>query len=71
MFVASVVVVAVFCLLFGEGSVVAGPNAAGWIVVAALATGLVATAIEVFTPLGIDNLTVPILTSLFFYAVFV
>jgi len=71
MFVTSVIAVAIFCLLFGEGSIVAGPNAAGWIIVAALATGLVATAVEVFTPLGIDNLTVPILTSLFFYTVFV
>jgi phytol kinase len=71
MFVASVVVVALFCVLFGDGSIVSGPHAAGWIIGASVATAAVATAVELFTPLGIDNLTVPILTSLFFYAVFV
>jgi phytol kinase len=71
MFVASFVVVAVFCLLFGSEIVGTGAQAALWIVLASLATAAVATAVEVFTPLGIDNLTVPILTSLFFFAVFV
>ena len=64
MFGASVAVVVVFMLLYG------GDVAGGRVLVAALATGAVATVIELLTPFGIDNLTVPILTSLFFYAVF-
>lgn len=71
MFVASTLVVAAFCLIFGQDTIASGANAAGWIIAAALTTGAVATAVEVFTPLGIDNLTVPILTSLFFHEVFV
>ena len=66
MFVASAVVVVVFILLFGSQ-----PTAAGWLIAAAFATGAVATAVELLTPFGVDNLTVPVLTSLFFYAVFV
>ncbi len=42
----------------------------GSLVLAALATGAVATLIEYVTPFGLDNLTVPILTSLFFAGVF-
>ena len=66
MFIASVVVVVAFVLLFGSQ-----PVDIGWLIAAALATGAVATAIELLTPFGIDNLTVPALTALFFYAVFV
>jgi len=66
MFIASVVVVVAFVLLFGPQ-----PANAGWLIVAALATGAVATAIELLTPFGVDNLTVPVLTALFFFAVFV
>ena len=46
---------------------------AGWatgrIVIYALAGALVATVVEILTPLGLDNLTVPILTALFCSAV--
>ena len=47
------------------------PGYAGPLVLAALLTGLVATVIEYVTPLGLDNLSVPILTTLFFQGVFV
>ena len=46
------------------------PISTGEIVLAAAATAAVATFVEASTPLGLDNLTVPILTSLFFYGVF-
>ena len=65
MFIASAAVVVAFVLLFGSQ-----PASVGWLIAAALATGAVATAIELLTPFGIDNLTVPALTSLFFFAVF-
>jgi phytol kinase len=41
----------------------------GSLILAALVTGAVATLIEYVTPFGLDNLTVPILTSLFFAGV--
>jgi phytol kinase len=63
MFGASAVVVAAFMLLSTDAGV-------GSVIVAALATGAFATAVELLTPFGIDNLTVPILTSLFFFATF-
>ena len=46
------------------------PEFSGSIIFAALSTGVVAMTIEYLTPFGLDNLTVPILTSLFFYGVF-
>jgi len=63
MFVASAVVAFVFLLAFG------GSGNTVTMVVASLATAAVATTIEVVTPLGLDNLTVPILTTLFVSAV--
>lgn len=65
MFVAAVAVVIVFVLGYGSGSV---PG--GLLVVWALATGAVATLVELFTPFGLDNLTVPLVTTLFFFQVF-
>lgn len=38
---------------------------------AALLVGLLATVIEILTPRGFDNLTVPLLSTLFYYLVFV
>lgn len=64
MFSASVAVVVVFVLLFGP------QTAGGRLITTAVATGAVATAVELLTPFGIDNLTVPVVTSLFYYAVF-
>ena len=40
-------------------------------VLVAAATAAVATVIEFVPPYGLDNLTVPILTALFYYGVFV
>lgn len=65
MFFASLAVVIVFIVAFG------GPQwGTGEILVAGLATALVATVVETLTPFGLDNLTVPILTALFCSAVF-
>ncbi|MFW5786129.1 MAG: diacylglycerol/polyprenol kinase family protein [bacterium] len=47
------------------------PDFSGPIILAAVVTGIVATGIEYATPLGLDNLSVPILTTLFFQGVFV
>ncbi len=65
MFAASFVVTLVFTLLFSSRSAALLP-AAG--VAAAIAA--VATIVEVLTPLGIDNITVPLATSLLYAAVF-
>ena len=46
------------------------PVSTGQIWLAALATAAVATVVEAATPLGMDNLTIPLLTSLFYYGVF-
>jgi phytol kinase len=70
MFIAASVVVVCFILLFSSGEAQGSP-AAGSIVLSALVTATVATVIELITPWGMDNLTVPILTALFYYAVFV
>jgi phytol kinase len=48
----------------------AAPEFGDSIILAAITTGVVAMTIEYITPFGLDNLTVPILTSLFFYGVF-
>ena len=42
----------------------------GFLLLSAVSTALVATALELGTPFGMDNLTVPIGTALFFLAVF-
>ncbi len=66
MFAASAVVALVFTLLF------AAPSSGlllGSTVVTVLAVALVATVVELVTPLGLDNLTVPIATLLFVYLV--
>lgn len=64
MFAASLAVVSVFVLALGPG-----PTPQAWIAIGS--TALVATAIELVTPWGVDNLTVPLLTSGFVYLVFV
>lgn len=46
------------------------PTSTGDIWMAAVATAAIATLIEATTPLGMDNLTIPIVTTLFFYGVF-
>jgi len=57
--------------LFAAGGEAAGQALpAGWAAVAAFGTGAFATAVEVFTPGGVDNLSVPILTTLFYAATF-
>jgi phytol kinase len=38
--------------------------------IAATVTALLATVVEAVTPLGMDNLTIPLLTALFYYGVF-
>jgi phytol kinase len=79
MFVASLVVISVFVVLFlAPGPLAAGaatqlaagvtPDATA-IIVRIVATALVATLVELVTPFGLDNLTVPIVTMLFFYLV--
>lgn len=45
------------------------PAFGGSLILAAILTALVATLVEYVTPFGLDNLTVPILTSLFFAGV--
>jgi phytol kinase len=64
MFAASFVVTLAFTLAFypGRGKVSAAAVAA--------AVAAFATAVELLTPLGIDNLTVPLLTPLFYAAAF-
>jgi phytol kinase len=64
MFLASFAVTLLFTLAFDPGR----GGAAGVAVAAAVAA--FAAAVEVLTPLGIDNLTVPLLTPLFYAAVF-
>jgi phytol kinase len=64
MFAASLVVGFVFLSLFARGAGV--PRNAG----AAAATAAVSTAVEVLTPLGLDNLTVPLASSFFLLGVF-
>jgi phytol kinase len=46
------------------------PVSTGYVWLAAATTALVATAVEGLTPLGLDNLTLPILVALFYYGVF-
>ena len=81
MFVASTVVITVFVLLFlapgplahtASASVTwlaAGDPVVWTIVVRILATALVATLVELVTPFGLDNLSVPLVTILFFHLV--
>ncbi len=81
MFVASTVVITVFVLLFlapgplahtASASVAwlaAGDPVVWTIVVRILATALVATLVELVTPFGLDNLSVPLVTILFFHLV--
>lgn len=65
MFVASFAVVLVFTLLFN-------PRPAGLLpaVGVSAATAAAATAVEALTPLGLDNITVPLVTSVFYAGVF-
>lgn len=81
MFVASTVVITVFVLLFlapgplahtASASVTwlaAGDPVVWTIVVRILATALLATLVELVTPFGLDNLSVPLVTILFFHLV--
>ncbi|MFP4301853.1 MAG: diacylglycerol/polyprenol kinase family protein [Spirochaetaceae bacterium] len=46
------------------------PVSTGHIWLASVTTALIATAVEGLTPLGLDNLTVPILVAFFYYGVF-
>ena len=81
MFVASTVVITAFVLLFlapgplahtASASVTwlaAGDPAAWTLVVRILATAALATLVELVTPFGLDNLTVPLVTILFFHLV--
>jgi phytol kinase len=66
MFAASFAVILVFTLLFNTHHAAVLPA-----VGVAASVAAAATAVEVLTPLGIDNITVPLLTSLFYAAVFV
>ena len=80
MFLASAVVVALFMLHFHPlGSVAAGSGlptadrvaAVGLVAAASFSIAAIATVVELATPHGLDNLTVPLLTALSFYALFV
>lgn len=75
MFIASALVVALFMLQYHPaGGQLPGINArvaVGQLLGAAAATAAVAAAVELATPHGLDNITVPLSTALFFYAVFV
>lgn len=62
---ASTLVVALFMLRFHPAA-----TAAPFVVGASLATAAVATLIELATPFGLDNITVPLSTTLFFHLVF-
>lgn len=63
MFVLSAAVVSVFVLIWGGLSTGTG-------ILAVVATAAVATVVELITPFGIDNITVPLVSSFFYYAVF-
>jgi phytol kinase len=65
MFAASLVVCLVFTLLFGRRLSGSLP-----ILAAAAATAALAAGVELLTPFGLDNLTVPLLSSLFYLGVF-
>jgi phytol kinase len=76
MFVASSFVTLAFFLVFAlpnealvAGGLVASIGTAATVTVGVLATALVATVVELVTPFGLDNLTVPIVTALFVYLV--
>jgi len=64
MFAASFAVALVFTLLFNPRFAALFPA-----VGVAMAVAGVATVVEVLTPLGIDNMTVPLVTSIFYAAV--
>ncbi len=64
MFVASAAVVLLFMLRFQPA---ASPST---LLAASFTTAAIATLIELLTPLGLDNITVPIGTTAFFYLVF-
>ena len=64
MFLASAIVVTLFMLRFQPAL------SAATLVIAVTATAAVATLIESITPLGLDNITLPIGTTVFFYRVF-
>jgi phytol kinase len=63
MFVVSAVVTLVFVLVFTD------PGTAPAVAIMVASTALIATAVELVTPFGLDNLTVPIITMLFVYLV--
>jgi phytol kinase len=66
MFVASAIVVLIFSTVYRPS--------APWtetVLLMPLATAAVATVVEALTPWGLDNLTVPLLTTLFYWQVFV
>jgi phytol kinase len=67
MFTASFAVTLAFTLLFHSRAAGLAPASASG---AAAATAAAATAVEALTPFGLDNLSVPLATSLFYAAVF-
>lgn len=64
MFIASFVVVVAFELATGTA------NSTAFLLISAAGTAALAAAVELVTPFGLDNLTVPIATSLFYFGVF-
>jgi phytol kinase len=70
MLVFSALVTAVFTHYFNPSYSAFGGEIGGLVAVA-LITAAAATAIEFLTPYGVDNLTVPIVTALFYNGVFV
>jgi phytol kinase len=64
MFLASFLVVLVF------QSAVGNVGSTLHVIIAAAATAAVAASVELATPFGLDNLTVPISTALFFFGLF-
>lgn len=63
MFVASAIVTLAFLLVFASGSPAAS------IALVVVATALVASIVELVTPFGLDNLTVPLVTMLVVYLI--
>lgn len=63
MFVASAIIALAFVLVFAPA------QPAGVLALSVLSTALVATLVELATPFGLDNLTVPVVTMLFYHLV--
>jgi phytol kinase len=65
MFVLSALVTGLVTLAAADPGTVSAP-----LLLAALSTAAVATAVEAVTPFGLDNLSVPLLSTAFYYGVF-